>query len=207
MILGYTSPNFALVTPTDAPWKTFDEWVKHVREHPGFTYGTYGALGTMHIMMDWLGRELNLKIVPVHFKGDAPALTAVLGGHVQACVSSGSHVAQVKAGKLRTLLQVSGESKDTDSKVVPRFKDRFPNGPKEVFDLPFGIFGPKGIPNDIRTKLTEAFKKGARSEACKLTLAQMDMSVEIVEPDRLEKDLISAHEKLSKMISELGLKR
>jgi tripartite-type tricarboxylate transporter receptor subunit TctC len=207
IILGYTSPNFALVTPADAPWKNFDEWVEYVRKHPGFIFGDYGDLGTMHIMMEWLSKKLNLKLKALHFKGDAPGITAVLGKQIQVYASSGSHVVQVKAGKLRTLLQVSGEAKDKDTKNVTSFKARFPDGPIEVFDLPFGIFGPKGMPDDIRAKLTTAFKKGAESEECVRALSQMNMSVKIVEPDTLEKELISAHEKLGKLIEELGLKR
>jgi tripartite-type tricarboxylate transporter receptor subunit TctC len=207
IILGYTSPNFALVTPADAPWKNFDEWVQYVKKHPEFIYGDYGNLGTMHIMMEWLSRELNIKTKPLHFKGDGPGITAVLGGHIQMYASSGSHVAQVKAGKLRTILQVSGEAKDKDAKNVTTFKARFPNAPFEVFDLPFGIFGPKGIPDDIRAKLTAAFKKGAKSKECVRALAQMNMTVKFTEPDPLEKEVTSANEKLGKMIKELGLQR
>jgi tripartite-type tricarboxylate transporter receptor subunit TctC len=207
VIIGYTAPNFALVVPADAPWKTFDDWVKYVREHPGFKYGTYGPLGAMHVLMEWLARELNLKLTPVHFKGDAPGIAAVLGGHIQLYVASGSQCAQVKAGKLRTLLQVSGEPRDANPKVVARFKDRFPKAPHEVFNLPFGVFGPKGIPAPVKARLAEAFRKAAKTEACDRALSQMNMTVEIVEPEQLEKDLVSANEKLGKLFQELKLKR
>ena len=207
VILGYTAFNYAIVVPADAPWKTFDDWVKYVKDHPGFKYGTYGPLSTMHVLMEWLAKELNLKITPVHFKGDAPGMAAILGGHIPMYVAAGSHCAQVKAGKLRTLLQVSGEPKDANPKAVARFKDRFPKAPVEVFNLPIGIFGPKGIPGPVKAKLTDAFKKAAKTEACARALAQMNMTVEIVEPDKLEKDLVSANEKLGKLVRELKLKR
>jgi tripartite-type tricarboxylate transporter receptor subunit TctC len=207
IILGYTSPNFALVTPTDAPWQNFDEWVEYVRENPGFKYGDYGNLGTMHIMMEWLSKKLNIETKAVHFKGDGPGITSVLGGHVQVYASAGSHVAQVKAGKLRTLLQLSGDPKDKDTTNVTSFKVRFPDAPIEVFDLPFGIFGPKGIPDDVKAKLTAAFKKGAESEECVRAVSQMNMSVNLTEPGPLEAEITSAHEKLGKMIKELGLER
>ncbi|MCX5817225.1 MAG: tripartite tricarboxylate transporter substrate binding protein [Proteobacteria bacterium] len=207
VILGFTAFNYALVVPANAPYKTFDEWVKYVKEHPGYKYGTYGPLSTMHVLMEWIAKEMNLKIIPVHFKGDAPGIAAVLGGHIQAYAAAGTHVAQVKAGKLRTILQVSGESKDADPKSVTRFKERFPKAPHEVFVLPIGIFGPKGIPGPVKAKLTEAFKKAAKTETCARALSQMAMTVEIVEPDQLEKDLVSAQENLAKIVRDLGLKR
>ncbi|MBI5606599.1 MAG: tripartite tricarboxylate transporter substrate binding protein [Deltaproteobacteria bacterium] len=207
VILGYTAFNYALVVPTDAPWKTFDDWVKYVKAHPGFKYGTYGPLSTMHVLMEWLSKELDLKLIPVHFKGDAPGMAAILGGHIQMYVAAGTHCAQVKAGKLRTLLQVSGEPKDANPQTVTRFKERFPKAPIEVFNLPIGIFGPKGIPASIRAQLTEAFRKSAKSESCARALSQMNMNVEIVEPEQLERDLVSATEKLGKLVRELNLKR
>ena len=73
---------------------------------------------------------------------------------------AGGHAAQVKAGKLRTLLQMTGEPVDSDPKSVARLKEVLPDAPMEVVGLPVGIFGPKGIPDSIQAKLNEAFRKG-----------------------------------------------
>lgn len=207
MILGYTAFNYALVTRADAPWKTFDEWVDYVRKHPGFKYADYGALGTMHVFMEWLSKQLNLKMVPVHFKGDSPGVAAVLGGHVPVYCGAGGQAPHVKAGTLRTLLQISGEPLDADPKSVPRLIDKFPNAPIDVFTLPIGIFGPKGIPEPVRAKLTEAFTKAAQTRACAAALKQMNMTVQLVGPKELEKKLVVGHEQFGKLMKELGLER
>ena len=207
MILGYTAFNFALVTRTDAPWKTFDQWVDHVRKNPGFKYADYGAMGTMHIFMEWLAKELNLKMVPVHFKGDSPGVAAVLGGHVQVYAGAGGQAPHVKAGSLRTLLQISGEPLDKNPGSVPRLIKRFPNAPADAFTLPIGIFGPKGIPAPVRTKLTEAFTKAAQTPTCAKALKQMNMTVKIIGPDELEKRLVMGHKQFQQLVTELGLKR
>lgn len=206
-ILGYTAFNFALVTKTDAPWKTFDQWVDHVRKHPGFKYADYGAMGTMHIFMEWLARELNLKMVPVHFKGDNPGVAAVLGGHVAVYAGAGGQAPHVKAGNLRTLLQISGEPLDKDPGSVIRLLKKFPNAPAEAFTLPIGIFGPKGIPTSIRNKLNEAFTKSAQTSACATALKQMNMTVQIVGPDELEKRLVLGQQQFQKLVNDLGLSR
>jgi tripartite-type tricarboxylate transporter receptor subunit TctC len=207
MILGYTAFNFALVTKADAPYKTFDQWVDYVRKHPGFKYADYGAMGTMHIFMEWLAKELNLKMVPVHFKGDSPGVAAVLGGHVAVYAGAGGQAPHVKAGTLRTLLQISGEPLDADPNSVPRLIKRFPNAPTDAFTLPIGIFGPKGIPGPVRDKLTKAFTKAAQTPACAKALKQMNMTVKLVGPDELEKKLVLGHKQFQQLVSELGLKR
>lgn len=207
MILGYTAFNYALVTRADAPWKNFDEWVAYVRAHPGFKYATYGALGTMHVFMEWLAKELNLNMIPVHFKGDNPAVAAVLGGHVQVYCGAGGQAPHVKAGTLRTLLQVSGEPMDANAKDVPRLAQKFPKAPVEVFTLPIGIFGPKGIPAPVAARLTEAFTKAAKTPACVNALKQMNMTVQIVGPEELRKNLVAGQQQFGKLINALNLKR
>ncbi len=207
MILGYTAFNFALVARADAPYKTFDEWVAYVRAHPGYKYADYGALGTMHIFMEWLNRELDLKMTPVHFKGDNPGVTAVLGGHVAVYCGAGGQAPHVKAGTLRTLLQISGEPLDANSDTVARLLVKFPKAPVDAFTLPIGIFGPKGIPAPVRDKLTAAYTKAAQSQACVTALKQMNMTVNIVSPEELEKKLKLGHEQFKQLTTELGLKR
>ncbi len=206
-IIGYTYPNYAIVSSVEAPFKNYDEWVNYVRSHPGFKYGTYGAMGTLHILMEWIAKKENLKMDPVHFKGDAPAVTALLGGHIQVHGCSGSHAAQIKAGKLRTLLQVSGIPSDPDPESIPRLAGKYPDCPQQVFNLPFGVFGPKGIPDDIRKKLTAAFRAGAQDPSCPRALSALSMSVELNEPEKLRQDLEKGFDEFSKLVKVLGLKR
>jgi tripartite-type tricarboxylate transporter receptor subunit TctC len=207
MILGYTAFNFALVCRADAPWKTFDEWVAYVRKHPGFKYADYGAMGTMHLFMEWLARKLKLKMVPVHFKGDSPGVAAVLGGHVKVYAGAGGQAPHVKAGTLRTLLQISGQPMDKDPSRVTILVKRFPNAPVDIFTLPIGIFGPKGMPAKVRAKLAAAFAKAAKTPTCVRALKQMNMTVQIVGPEELQRKLVAGHQQFKRLMKQLGLKR
>lgn len=208
VILGHTLYNFAVVIRSDAPWKNFDEWVQYVREKPGFKYGTYGALSTMHIMMEWIGKRLNLKLVPVHFPGDAPGVTSLLGGHIQAQLVAGGHASLIRAGKLRTLLQVTSEPVDADTKSVARLKNVLPDAPMELVGLPRGIFGPKGLPVPIQEKLNEAFKKATVENPEFIRTHQlMNMAVEYHDPKELQEALIKLYEDFGKLLKSLGLER
>ncbi len=206
-ILGYTIANFAYVCPVNAPWKNYDEWVAYVRSHPGFKYGTYGALGALHVLMEWIAKKENIKLTPVHFKGDAPGITALLGGHIMMHGAAGSHGPQIKAGKLRTLLQVTGIPSDPDPKSVPLLADKYPDCPREFYYLPFGVYGPKGIPEDIYRKLIAAFRAGAQDPSCQQALSTMNMSVELFEPEKLKKEMEKGYVEYGKLIKGLGLER
>jgi tripartite-type tricarboxylate transporter receptor subunit TctC len=140
--------------------------------------------------------------------GDIQGITNLLGGHIQAHLASGGHAAQVKAGKLRTLLQMSGEPVDPDPKSVARLQKVLPDAPMEVVTLPRGVFGPKGIPDSIQTKLHEAFKKGTVENPDFIRVHQlMNMKVEYHGPKELQQTLFKSYEDFGKLMKSLGLER
>jgi tripartite-type tricarboxylate transporter receptor subunit TctC len=208
VILGHSNYNRAIVMRADAPWKNFDEWVQYVKQNPGFKYGAYGYLGSMHVMMEWIGKRLGLKMIPVHYKGDADGITALLGGHIQIFLSGGGHVPLVKAGKLKTLLQEVGDPVDQDPKAVARLKEVLPDAPMEVVALPIGIFGPKGIPVPIQAKLQQTLKKATveNPEFIKVH-QQMNMQIEYHDPKELQAILNKAYENFGTLMKDLGLER
>jgi tripartite-type tricarboxylate transporter receptor subunit TctC len=209
LLIGHSIYNFAAVVRSDAPWKNFDEWVEYVRQNPGFKYGVFGALSTPHIIMEWIGKRLGLKLVAVHFSGGDPqGISNLLGGHIQLHCAGGGHAAQVKAGKLRSLLQFIGEPIDSDPKTVARLKEVFPDSPLEIVGLPAGEFGPKGIPASVQGKLHDAFYKATieNPEFIK-TSKLMNLGVEYHNPKELQETLTKAHENYGKLIKSLGLER
>ena len=208
LILGICTYNNALVVPADAPWKTFDEWVQYVKKNPGFKYGTYGALTETHLLMEWIAKRLDLKLIPVHFRGDPEGITNILGGHVQAYAGAGGHVAQVRAGKLKTILQMMGEPADPDSKSVARIKDVLPDAPRQIVEFPYCIIAPKGVPEPVRKILHDAFKKGTVDNPEFVKAAEtVNLAVQYHDPKDLEVKLREAHALIGKLVKELGLER
>lgn len=93
------------------PAKTMKEYIELARARPGeISYGTSGP-GTSHNM---LGEALKLahkvNIVHAPFQGEAPAVTAAVGGHITGVlVNLFSTLPFVKAGRLRALVVTSAE--------------------------------------------------------------------------------------------------
>ena len=92
------------VVNASRPWKNLKEFVDDAKKRPGeISYSSSGVYGTLHMAMEMLthGAGINLKHVP--YSGAGPALTALLGGHVDTLASGPAVVIpQIKAGKLQT---------------------------------------------------------------------------------------------------------
>ena len=205
-IMGHSNYNFGVVVRADAPWKTFQEWVDHVRKNPGFKYGSYGNMTPMHVIMEWMGRELGLKLVHIPYTGGAPALTALLGGHIDIYGSAGTHVPMVKAGKIRTLLHIKGKIADPPGTKVQQIHELFKNPPLEIIDLPIGIFGPKGIPGPIVQRLTEALRKSITENPEFLkTNENLNMDAVYVSPEDAVKLVKSSYVTYGKLLKDLNL--
>ncbi|GAB7389117.1 tripartite tricarboxylate transporter substrate binding protein [Bacillaceae bacterium] len=155
-ILIVTSVPHVLVVKADAPWKTIDEWFDYVKKNPNaFSYSTPGKGNTQHLNMEGVALKDGLKLKHVPYDGAAPALTALLGGHVQGAVVQ-VHEAKpfVDSGKLRVLANIGTTPSDA-MKDVPLLHERGYIG----FNAWTGIVAPKGTPREVLAILHDAFKK------------------------------------------------
>jgi len=94
-----------LVVRAESPWKTAQEFIEDAKKRPGqISYSSSGIYGTLHMAMELLSHAAGIKLRHVPHAGAGPALTAILGGHVDALASGPAVVLpHIKAGKLRAL--------------------------------------------------------------------------------------------------------
>jgi len=99
------------VVRADAPWKTFSEFVEAAKKEPGkMTVSMSSIGGTMHVALAKLEQRIpGFKLAPVPFKGGAAAVTALLGGHVNACFQTKEWKPYVDSGQLRLLAVTTKE--------------------------------------------------------------------------------------------------
>jgi tripartite-type tricarboxylate transporter receptor subunit TctC len=113
----------------------------------GISYGSHGDGTTANYMGERLKRQVNLPLVHVPFAGDAPILTAVLGGHVQTGFLSGSGARRaVESGKVR-MLAVASPARTPLMPAVPTFAEQgFPGFDRESWIM---LLAPTGTPRPI----------------------------------------------------------
>ncbi len=150
------SPTILTVRP-DAPFKTFKEMINWGKANPGkLVYGHTGPWGAADMPWKQIMRKTGITSRVVPHDGGGPALTAILGGHIDL---TGGFAAQslphIKAGKLR-VLAVLDYARDPDLPDVPTAREE---GVDVVYLMWRGILAPKGTPRPIIDKLATAFRK------------------------------------------------
>jgi len=146
-----------LVVPADKPWKTAAEFIEDAKRRPGqISYSSSGVYGTLHMAMELLSHAAGIKLRHVPYAGGGPALTAVLGGHVDALASGPAVVLpHIKAGKLRALAGW-GDKRVVALPEVPTFKEL--GFPDAEFYIWAGVFAPKGTPEPVLAKLRDTLR-------------------------------------------------
>ena len=94
-----------LVVRAESPWNTARDFIDDAQEASGqISYSSSGIYGTLHMAMELLSHAAGVKLRHIPTAGAGPALTALLGGHVDALASGPAVILpQIKAGKLRAL--------------------------------------------------------------------------------------------------------
>ena len=147
-----------LAVPASAPWKTLQEFVEDAKAKPGtIPYGSSGPYGTLHVAMEMFATNAGIKLLHVPYRGAGPAVTGLLAGQIQALASApGVLKPHVDSGAMRVLANWGAER-------VPSFPElktfKELGYPDVEFYIWAGLFGPKGLPDAVTTRLREAMKQ------------------------------------------------
>src|SRR6266853_1857847 len=144
-LLG-NSPNLALVR-ADSPLKTLADLVAAARARPGqLSYGHAGNGTSPHLAGELLKVTAKIDIAAVPYKGGAPALNDLLGGHIPLSFNNiPESIAQVRAGAVRAL----GVTTAVRSPVLPEVPTIAESGlPGYDTGVWWGFVAPAGLPPD-----------------------------------------------------------
>ncbi|MCU0984970.1 MAG: tripartite tricarboxylate transporter substrate binding protein [Acetobacteraceae bacterium] len=153
-----------LAVRADSPWRTLEEFVTAAKAVPGtIPYGSSGTYGTLHVAMEMFSHAAGIKLLHVPFQGAGPALTALIGGQVQALASApGTLTQHVREGRMR-VLACWGAERVPAFPDVPTFIER---GFADVeFYIWAGLFAPAATPAPIQARLRAALGEAMRSPA------------------------------------------
>jgi tripartite-type tricarboxylate transporter receptor subunit TctC len=156
-ILAIAKYNFALCVKADAPWNTFEDVLAYAKKNPGkFSYGNYGTGMSTQISMERIAMKEGVKWTQIPFKSGGEAVVGVLGGHADAAVQGSVDVLpHLKSGKLKMLL-VMDNKRWPDYPNIPTILEKG----YDFYAVSFiSVYGPKGMPEPIRQKLEDVFRK------------------------------------------------
>ncbi|SDI83457.1 Bug family tripartite tricarboxylate transporter substrate binding protein [Paenibacillus naphthalenovorans] len=143
----------------ESPFSTFDDFVRYAKANPGkLKVSGSQTKGTNHVFLYKILKEAGIEANYIPYDGGSKTLLALLGGNVDALVSSSSVVNQhVDSGEVR-ILAVTGSERAPNRPDVPTFKEL---GLTNIVDenLWRAFFGKPGIPQHRLEKLSKAFEQ------------------------------------------------
>jgi tripartite-type tricarboxylate transporter receptor subunit TctC len=170
-----------LVVRKDFPATNLKEFVAYTKANPGKLNVGHAGLGSVsYIGCLLLDSAIGIKPTLVPFTGTAPVLAAMLGGQIDyECDPVLGTLSQVQTGSVRALAVAAKKR----SAMLPDVPTSYEQGLPEFDCAPFyAVFAPRGTPQPIVDKLSEALNKGLGEEQVQKRLAEL--GADIIEPNR-----------------------
>jgi len=192
-----------LAVRTESAWKTAKEFIEDAKKRPNqISYSSSGIYGTLHMAMELLSHGAGIKLRHVPYAGAGPALTALLGGHVDALASGPSVVLpQIKAGKLRALAGW-GDKRVASLPDIPTFKEL--GYPEAEFYIWAGLFAPKGTPEPVLAKLREAARAGVADPEFKAAMDRLQTPIAFKQGEEFRKFFEADARRLADGVRKVG---
>ncbi|MBV8250256.1 MAG: tripartite tricarboxylate transporter substrate binding protein [Comamonas sp.] len=167
-MLGYST--IVLEVGKNFPANNVQEFIAHIKAHPGFQYGTAGAGTSMHLAGVMFAQMTGVDTIHVPYKGSVPGITDMLGGHLPAMFDNlPASLPHIQAGKLKALA-VAGSERSPSLPNVPTIAESGLKG--YAVDPWFGVYGPAKLDPAITSKLNAAINQALRDPAVKDKLVQ-----------------------------------
>lgn len=147
-----------LAVRADAPWRSFEEFMAHVRANPRRVRASVSGLRTTpDLTIQQLNRKAGVQITTVPFTGGGgEALLALLGGRVEANCGFGPSVkGQVEAGNVRILAVFQRGRYE----MFPEAVSSVEAGYDVTLPAAYYVIAPKGLPAEVQEKLTQTSRE------------------------------------------------
>lgn len=187
------------------PAKSVAELVALAKRQPGqMTVATPSSGSINHMAIELFQSATGTKFSLVHYKGNAPAVNDLVGGHVQAAFDQlTSSLPHIKAGKLRALA-VTSATRAPELPEVPTLAEADFKGLEAVTFT--AMVGPQGMPPDVVARLNAAVNKALRSPAVKERFAAAGAQARGTTPDEFFQFLRNEQVRWKRVIDEAHIK-
>jgi len=203
-VAGVVRTPFVMEVATGLPVKTVAEFIAYAKERPGqINMATVGAGTAQHLYGEYFKMLTGVDMVPVHYRGAAPALTDLIAGRVHvmfdAYVSSNAYIT---SGQLRALAVTTANRQDL-LPGVPTVGETVPGYDAAGWQ---GVCAPSGTPADIVGRLNREINAVLADAASRTRLAELGGQASPGTPAEFGEFLASETSKWGKVVRQAGLK-
>ncbi|SOZ39173.1 Bug family tripartite tricarboxylate transporter substrate binding protein [Cupriavidus neocaledonicus] len=195
-------PNILVVNP-NVPARNVRELVSYARANPGkLNMGSAGNGTTNHLSGELFKSMAGVQIVHVPYKGSGPAMADLLANQVQLMFDNlpGS-LPHVKAGRLRALA-VTSATRSPALPDVPTMAEAGIAGYEA--DVWFGVVGPRGLPPEVSSRLSQEITRIAQDKAMRDKLVQAGAAPLTSTPEQFSALIRRDTDKWAKLVQASG---
>ena len=185
LTVAVRAPNVLVANP-NFPANNLAEFIAYLKKNPDkVTFASSGAGSSDHLTAALFWQKTGTSGAHVPYKGGAPAITDLIGGHADVSFQNINVVApHIKAGKLKALA-ITGEKR---SPVLPQVPTLAEAGVKEVDVYSWqAVAAPKGLPKDAKTKLHSTITGVLNDPEIKNKLVEQGFEVVANSPEEFAK--------------------
>ena len=205
-VTGLVRINQALLARKSLPASNAKELIELAQQKPGqLTFGTAGVGSAPHMNIELFENMSGAKLVPVHYRGAAPALNDVIAGHIDLMsVSVSLALPPAQAGQIK-ILGIGSEKRLPGAPDVPTVSETGLPGYEAT--TWFGLFAPAGTPQDVVMKLNAEAQKVFADPGFeqKFMAPQMFQSL-VMPPEQFDAFIKRETQKWSKVIEAQNIK-
>ena len=196
------SPLFLVVRP-DRGIQTIADLIARLKESSAqMNYSSSGIAGLPHLAGEFLNQMTRTQATHVPFAGTSPALTALLGGHVDHLFADTSAVGQIRAGKVRALA-VTSTSRLPAFPDLPTLAETLPGFQFTVWT---GLDAPTGTPRAVIDQVHGAVQKALATPAMTKLFADTSRTASSISPDQFAAFKAAEVRKYQDLVRRAGIK-
>jgi tripartite-type tricarboxylate transporter receptor subunit TctC len=203
-VAGIISIPFIMAVNPSVPAKTLPEFIAYAEKNPSMVNMGSGGNGTAgHLSGELFKMMARVNMVHVPYRGEAPALTDLLGGRVQVMFGTvPASIEYVRAGKLRALAVTSARRSEVlpDLSTVGEFVPGYETSAWQ------GLGAPRNTPADIVEKLNKENNAGLADARMKARLADLGGTPLVGSPADFGKLIAEEAEKWAKVVRVANIK-
>jgi tripartite-type tricarboxylate transporter receptor subunit TctC len=192
-----------LAVNASSPWKSVKDLIAAAKAKPkSITFGSAGFGTQTHLASENFIYTAGIDVVHIPYKGEAPALTDLVGGQVQFVTSNlPAAIGFVQQGKLRGL-GITSKQRVKQLPDVPTIAESLPGFENLGW---FGLMAPAGTPRGVISKIQQDTMKALQNADIKSRLEQLGMSATPNTPEQFAKDIKEESKHWMKIVRERKL--
>jgi tripartite-type tricarboxylate transporter receptor subunit TctC len=195
---------FVMVVNPSFSAKTVPEFIEYAKANPGkLSMASAGSGSAPHVAGELFKMMADINMPHVPYRGDAPAITDLIGGQVQVYFATmGGSIEYIRGGKLRPLA-VTTTTRSAALPDIPTMADFLPGYEATAW---LGLVAPKNTPAEIAEKLNKEINTALADPRTKARFAELGLTVLPGSRADFEKLIANDTEKWAKVIKSAGAK-